>query len=98
MSQNNGASLFITKLRERKDRNQTTYFIGSLGMATIMIRPHKTNAQEWNVFLMEPLPRDNNQQNNSRGGGNQGGGFGGGFNSGGFNNGPSFDSSEDIPF
>jgi len=71
MSEQKGASLFITKLRERKDRNGNVYFIGSLGMATIMLRQHKTNADEWNMFLMEQKKKDE-----------AGGGGRGGFNSG----------------
>lgn len=57
--ENKSASLFITKLRERKDKNGNTYFIGSIGMATMMLRKHKTNENEWNMFLMEPLKKDN---------------------------------------
>lgn len=84
---NKPASLFITKLRERKDKNGNTYFIGSLGLATMMIRPHRTNENEWNLFLMEPKKKDDS----SRPPGSfeqSGGGYAG----------PTFEASEDIPF
>lgn len=85
--QNQSASLFITKVRERKDKNGQTYFIGSLGLATLMIRPHKTNKDEWNLFLMESIKKTDQPQNN---------GFqqqsGGGYAA------PDFNSNEDIPF
>lgn len=41
--------IFITKLREKTDRNGNRYFIGNLGMMTITLWPHKTNQGEWNM-------------------------------------------------
>jgi hypothetical protein len=88
------ASLFITKLRERKDKNGNTYFIGSMGMATMMLRRHKTNQDEWNMFLMEPLKKEGGQQGYgaSKGGfaPQSGGGYAGQVTP------PDFD--EEIPF
>lgn len=57
----NNTSLFITKLRERKDRNGVTYFIGNFGMATMMLRPHKTNKDEWNMFIMEAKKKEDSR-------------------------------------
>jgi hypothetical protein len=54
-------SLFITKLKERRDKNGNTYLIGSLGMATIMIQPHKTNQDEWNFRLLESKKKEQPQ-------------------------------------
>lgn len=51
-------SIFVTKLRERVDKNGNTYLIGSLGMATMMLRRHKTNHDEWNMMLMENNKKD----------------------------------------
>lgn len=62
-------SVFVTKLKERVDRTGTTYLIGNIGMATIMIRRHKTNPDEWNFILNQAQPR-NNGQNQSNDGGN----------------------------
>lgn len=79
-------SLFITKLKERRDKNGNTYLIGSLGMATIMIQPHKTNQDEWNFRLLESKKKE------------QSGPPGSFSQSGGGYAGPSNYSDDEIPF
>ena len=76
-----------------KDRNGNDYLIGSMGMATIFIKPHKTNAGEWNFMILE----NNRQQNGPPGAPQSGGGYAG-SNSGGFGPPPSNNDNDEIPF
>ena len=52
------ASIFVTKLKERKDKNGNKFLIGNIGLAGMILRPHKTNEGEWNLFILENKPKE----------------------------------------
>jgi hypothetical protein len=45
--------MFVTKLKERVDKNGNTYLIGSLGLVRVTLRRNKTNQDEWNMMFDE---------------------------------------------
>ena len=77
------ASIFVTKLKMRKDKNGNDFLIGNIGLAGVMLRPHKTNEGEWNLFILENKPREQQPGYQQSGGGYAG---------------ASFENNEEIPF
>lgn len=82
MSNEKRASVFITKFRMKMDKNGNDYLIGSIGMATATLRPHKTNQGEWNLFISESTKKPEGGNFNQ----SNGHAFGAGF------------SDDEIPF
>ncbi len=85
-------SVFITKLKMRKDKNGADYLIGSMGLGTIMIRPHRTNEGEWNFFIMESRKKEEGNNRPPGTYGQSGGGYGGPANP------PEQNYEDEVPF
>lgn len=68
--ENRPTSIFVTKFREKTDKKGGQYLIGSLGLATVILRPHRTNEGEWNMTIMEGKKREDRpgEQGSSAGG------------------------------